>query len=661
MLFACNPIHDPVDSTETFGKDSVAIFIERSKDKLLDIEKRKEDIRTAYQLNKTLVNDSIKNRNLLKISFQAHKLDYKEFFKKVNNEALNLSNKLRDTFAIGDAHWNFGNYYVKIEVMDSAYLHYYMALKNFETIKHDYYAGKMMFNMAFVQGRVKDYTGSEISVYKAIANFKKLKKNRNLYLSYDHLRVIYIGLEEYDKALYYHNIANNYVELSDKKGLIKEKSLNNLGLIYQNQGSYKKAIATFEKALNSKKLKEVDINLYAKLIDNKAYNRLLLGDSTNLLPEFLLSLRIRDSLNNLSGVVISKLHLAEYYADYKDTLNSIKNLNEAFKFAKTVNNNRDVLTSLRMLSNIDKTNAKKHLINYLNLNDSLQKAERKIRNKFTRIRFETDEYIKETKYLSKQKKWILIISVFLISILSLLYYIKRQNAKNKELIFEKEQQNANEEIYSLLLKHQAKMEEGRLQERNRISEDLHDGILGKLFGTRMAFGFLNLKGATADMKKYNSYLDEMQQIEKEIRTISHELKSEILSSNLDFIDILNEFMQKQSKVAHFKYNIKNDTAINWRDIDEKIKINLYRIILEAMQNIAKYADASQVNIDFKLVDNVIYLCIEDNGIGFDIFKKNTGIGLKNMRSRTQKLKGKFTLRSIPDKGTKITISIPLNL
>jgi len=275
MLFACNPIYEPVDSTESGGTDSVAIFVERSKDKLLDIEKRKEELRTAYQFNKTLVNDSIKNRNLLKISYQAHKLEDKEFFIKVNNEALNLSNKLQDTFAIGDTHWNFGNYYVKIEVMDSAYLHYYMALKSFETIKHDYYAGKMLYNMAFVLGRVNDYTGSEISLYKAIAKFKKLKKNRNLYLCYDHLRVIYNGLEEYDKAFYYHNIANNYLELSDKKGLIKEKSLNNLGLIYQNQGSYEKAIATFEKALFNKKLKEEDINLYAKLIDNKAYNQLL--------------------------------------------------------------------------------------------------------------------------------------------------------------------------------------------------------------------------------------------------------------------------------------------------------------------------------------------------------------------------------------------------
>ena len=659
IVFACNSKLENNSPHDKNAIDSVEIYISRSQDKSLDKELRKEELVSAYRFNSKLSNDSIRNRNLLKIAFQAFLLEEITYFKKINTEALRLSIKLKDTFGIGDTHWNFANVYTDEEKMDSAYIYYYKAFKSFKTINNKLYTGKMLYNMAYVQGLVKDYTGAETSLFKAISIFKEIETNRSLYMSYNFLLELYIDLKEYDKAFFYHDLANKHVDLMETKGLNKEKVLNNLGLIYQSMGNHKEAVRSFEKALQKPNIKTEDINLYAKLVDNRAYNQLLFGDSTNLKQDFLFGLRIRDSMKDQSGVVLSKLHLGEYYAMYNDTVTSLENLKEAYKLAIIINNNRDVLRTLNQLSKIDIKNSKIHLLNYLSLTDSLQKDERRIRNKFTRIRFQTDEYIQETKYLTEQKKWILIISIFLFSTLSFLYYIKRQNAKNKELKFEREQQKANEEIYSLLLKHQAKMEEGRLQERNRISEDLHDGILGKLFGTRLSFGFLKLNGNETDLKKFDDILSEMQQIEKEIRVISHELKSEILTSEFDFIDILNDLIQKQSRVGGFTYKLNNDKTIRWREISEKVKINLYRIILEGIQNITKYAKASQVKISFMLLNETVQLIIEDNGIGFNSLRKSKGIGLKNIQSRTQKLNGKFNLESKTNEGTKITISIPL--
>jgi len=659
IVFACNSKLENNSPHDKNAIDSVEIYISRSQDKSLDKELRKEELVSAYRFNSKLSNDSIRNRNLLKIAFQAFLLEEITYFKKINTEALQLSIKLKDTFGIGDTHWNFANVYTNEEKMDSAYIYYYKAFKSFKTINNKLYTGKMLYNMAYVQGLVKDYTGAETSLFKAISIFKEIETNRSLYMSYNFLLELYIDLKEYDKAFFYHDLANKHVDLMETKGLNKEKVMNNLGLIYQSMGNHKEAVRSFEKALQKPNIKTKDINLYAKLVDNRAYNQLLFGDSTNLKQDFLFGLRIRDSMKDQSGVVLSKLHLGEYYAMYNDTVTSLENLKEAYKLAIIINNNRDVLRTLNQLSKIDIKNSKIHLLNYLSLTDSLQKDERRIRNKFTRIRFQTDEYIQETKYLTEQKKWILIISIFLFSTLSFLYYIKRQNAKNKELKFEREQQIANEEIYSLLLKHQAKMEEGRLQERNRISEDLHDGILGKLFGTRLSFGFLKLNGNETDLKKFDDNLSEMQQIEKEIRVISHELKSEILTSEFDFIDILNDLIQKQSRVGGFTYKLNNDKTIRWREISEKVKINLYRIILEGIQNITKYAKASQVKISFMLLNETVQLIIEDNGIGFNSLRKSKGIGLKNIQSRTQKLNGKFNLESKTNEGTKITISIPL--
>ena len=659
LSISCNPKRNKNNLSNVHSVDSIMNWIKLSRDKSIDINYRKELLLRAYNNNKKNKIDSVKNKNLSAIAYEAYKLKDSSLFKRANKDAFISFNRIRDTFGIADAHWNYGLFYTKSEVMDSAFYHYQKAFEHYKKLDQEIYAAKMLYNIAFVQGRIKDHTSSEISTFKAISIFKKFKKNRNLYQCYNHLGLIYNELEEYETAIFYHNKALGYLDLVENKGVYKEMVLNNLGLVYQKQGNYKKAISMFAKALSNEKIKLVKPNLYSKLIDNKAYNKFLNGDTTDLPQEFYKALAIRDSLDNVSGIVMSKLHLAEFYVKYQDTLKAIGFAKEANKLARSVNNNRDKLSALQLLSKIDIANSNTYLKEYIVLDDSLKITDRKVRNKFTRLRFETDEYIEEAQILSKKIKWIIIVSFLIISIVSLAYYAKQQQSKTKELVFEKEQQNSNEEIYTMMLRHQAKVEEGRIQERNRISEDLHDGILGKLFGIRLGFGFLNLKGDDDTIEKYNSYIKEIQQIEKEIRNISHELKSEYLSSKQDFRGIINALIKSQNKLGNLTYNVNYDDKIYWDEIDEKIKINCYRIIQEAFQNINKYAKATSVNIDFILVDNTFKLTIEDNGVGFFIKKKNKGIGLKNMRSRAQKMKGSFAINSIIDKGTKISITIPL--
>uniref|UniRef100_UPI00356A118D sensor histidine kinase n=1 Tax=Lutibacter sp. TaxID=1925666 RepID=UPI00356A118D len=321
--------------------------------------------------------------------------------------------------------------------------------------------------------------------------------------------------------------------------------------------------------------------------------------------------------------------------------------------------NRDKLESLLLLSKVDIKNSSRYLANYVHLNDSLQIEERKIRNKFTRIRFETDEYIDKTEELSQQKVLISIGAFITLLLLSFAYFIKVQRSKNKELIFEREQQKSNEEIFSLMLKQQSKLEEGRLNERHRIAEDLHDGVLGKIFGTRLGLGFLNINGDESTIEKHQFYIDELQNIEKEIRTISHELKSDVLSSKVDFFKIIENLIEQKSKLGGFEYKMIADEEIHWDKMNDEIKINFYRIIQEALQNIIKYANATKVNVKFELDNNILKLVIKDNGIGFKTLEKRKGIGLKNMQSRTDKLNGIFEVSSEISRGTTIFVSCPI--
>ncbi|MFD0761653.1 ATP-binding protein [Lutibacter aestuarii] len=640
-------------------EDSVSYYIKQSQKKELKFIQKKELLEKAYQFAKKQPSDSLQNIYLAKIAIETEYLNINDLFLAVNSESLAFAKKLNDGLKIGDAHWNYGNYYTDVETVDSAYYHYHKAFESFEQVKHNYYAAKMLYNMAFIQGRLKDYTGSEITIFEAISRFEKVERYDRLYECYNYLGLIYLELEEFDRSIFYLNKAIEYLKKNDKKGIFKEWTLSNLGLAYQKQKAYDKAIENFENALAHKNLKEIDANFYSRLIDNIAYTKFLKGDTANIVVQFNKALFIRDSLKNSSGIVISKRHLSELYAYKLDTTTAIKLANDAFGLADQVENNRDKLETLHLLSKVDKKNASKYLEEYVHLNDSLQIEERKIRNKFTRIRFETDEYIEETEKLSQQNIFIIIGSVFLIFLVSFAYIMRAQRARNKELIFEREQQKANEEIFTLMLKQQAKLKEGRLKERHRISADLHDGVLGRIFGTRLGLGFLNIKGDEPTIEKHKSYIDELQNIEKEIRAISHELKNEILSSKEDFSKIIDDLIEQKSKIGDFKYNFECDKKIDWDKVDDKVKINFYRIIQEALQNIIKYANADFVTITIEIKNKNINLVVKDNGNGFNTKDKRKGIGLKNMHSRATNLGGKFKITSNLNKGTSVFVNCPI--
>jgi signal transduction histidine kinase len=86
---------------------------------------------------------------------------------------------------------------------------------------------------------------------------------------------------------------------------------------------------------------------------------------------------------------------------------------------------------------------------------------------------------------------------------------------------------------------------------------------------------------------------------------------------------------------------------------------LYRIAQEQVNNIVKYAKASEATITLKTGPRNIMLSIADNGVGFDPSQKAKGIGLKNISSRVEFYSGKLNIRTAPGKGCTLEVSIPV--
>jgi signal transduction histidine kinase len=351
--------------------------------------------------------------------------------------------------------------------------------------------------------------------------------------------------------------------------------------------------------------------------------------------------------------------MSEFYQATNEKEKALFYAEKAYGIGKRSKLYEEELRALKQLSKIKEGEAgKAHLYEYIALNDSLIANERANRNKFARIQFETDQYIEEARRLSTQNILISIIAAIFILSLGLLYLIRLQRGKNQRLLFEREQQEANQEIYGLMLRQQAKLEEGRMQERHRIAEDLHDGILSQLLGTRMNMGFLDLKGDDSTMEDYHRFLDEIQKIEKEIRSLSHELKGDEILTKTNFESMMDQYLKTQSLVGGFGYEIVNKGVL-FDGIKDFTKVNIYRILQESVQNIIKHAKAYHVWIHFYLDAEQLNLIIEDNGVGFDVNGDKKGIGLKNIASRVQKLKGSFKIDSIPNKKTLIHIIVPV--
>jgi signal transduction histidine kinase len=104
-----------------------------------------------------------------------------------------------------------------------------------------------------------------------------------------------------------------------------------------------------------------------------------------------------------------------------------------------------------------------------------------------------------------------------------------------------------------------------------------------------------------------------------------------------------------------KADLKNFKEQN---INDKFKLNLFRILQEQLNNIMKHAKATDIAITLLQNEQSIIFSITDNGVGFDTLKKRSGIGIANMKSRVSAYNGRVDFVSKPGKGCALTVTFP---
>lgn len=587
-----------------------------------------------------------------------------ENYRFYNHKNLKLANKLQDTLAIANLNEHLGYYHYSVSRSDSAYYYYYNALKLYNYLKNPLKQVDILYSMANMQETEKDYAGSEKNAVQALKLLNGLPEtNDNLIMSRalnNLLALISERLERREEAIEYYNKTIEISKKIDNSRYYYLNSINNLAYTFEGQGELKRALNIYTEIAEEPKLLEIDPELYVIAIGNVARVKFMLDKNNARESKKMLfnALHITES----NGDDLNKMGIYGFLADIYDKTNQKDSAlyfsKKTYDLATQLNSNIEKLQSLKLLGQLESgLKGIEYLNEHIRLSDSLLKNERQARDKFTRIEFETDQIIAEKEQISKERLIFLLSSIGLLIGAILIYIIISQRAKNKQLRFNQLQQEANEEIYNLMLAQQNKIEEGRTVEKKRISKELHDGILGKLFGTRLSLDSLNMVNTPDAIKTREKYLNGLKNIEEEIRKISHDLSNDFVSDS-NFVDIISALIETQTQAYNLKYSFENDASINWDDFPNKTKIHIYRMLQETLQNIYKHANANEVKISFKLKNNVILMSIEDDGGGFNVNKARKGIGLKNIDSRVNEIGGIAKVFSEINKGTKFEISIP---
>ena len=595
-----------------------------------------------------------------------------------------LAKKLNDTISIADIYCEIGiAHHLNRKHLDSAY-YYYMAsarLYKNKAYLYDYTVSKL--NAAKVLSATHNYFDSN-KIYIGVAKELELLDNDdsnidNLISCYKGLGNNFAELGFYDKSEEYlkkalrinHKLLGSKIDLQPINSKLSGYDVNHVYInidlteTFKYQKKYKDAIVVYRELLKKygkQLLLQKDPSTYAAIKNNLAYN-LFKSNTYNrdtISAYFIEAYKMFYDLNDSYEIASSRNDFSEFLLSIhqKDSAKALAL--HSYHLSKSIKAFKETSRAMLTLSKIEEGEKGKAFLNeHIKLNDSLLQEERRNRNKFARIKFETDTYIANNKQLSRRNTLISIVAIVSIFILILLYIIRYQRSKNKTLRFEKAQQQANTEIYNLMLNEQHNVQEGRLRERYHIAEELHDGVLNTLAGTRLGLEYISTLD-DVDPSQYRFYINGLHKTEVDIRNLSHALKHSKLDQNKDFVAILKEHLVQCNKLHHFTTPLNLDDNIEWQNITDIIKVNLFRCIQEALQNVAKHAHAKTATLTLTLKENKqLHITINDDGKGFNSNNTTNGIGLDNIKSRVERLNGTFKIDSKLNQGTTLYLIIPV--
>ncbi|UCD43542.1 MAG: sensor histidine kinase [Chloroflexota bacterium] len=242
-----------------------------------------------------------------------------------------------------------------------------------------------------------------------------------------------------------------------------------------------------------------------------------------------------------------------------------------------------------------------------------------------------------------------IFAFFFVTMLAVLYLNAEESRKELQ------------EAHRTLQEYSEKAEElATIQERNRLARELHDSVTQALYSLTLYSEAASRELSAGDLDVVRKHLDELrytsQQALQEMRLLIFELQPPILDR-----DGLVVALQERLEAVESRTGIKTETDLTLeKRLSSKLEAGLYGIAREALNNILKHAQATQVRVSLSENDELVLLEIEDNGIG--LANKGAagggGMGIKGMQERANQINASLTLEAKAEGGTLLRVEVP---
>lgn len=428
---------------------------------------------------------------------------------------------------------------------------------------------------------------------------------------------VYGRLEAQDSAIYYFQEA---IPFAIKANDTKSQALiyTDLGHAYSKKKEYNLANNFFEKALGvyaeGKYENDYDESILLWTMAENELRRKNISEAVKLAEQ---SLELSKKIENLNRLRDSYGLLAEVY----EANNQFRLALQAHKSHKVYEDsllNIDTNTKIAELETQYEIEKKDQQILLLDQENSLQKA-------------------------ANDRNTILIFGLFLVVILLLLvfYLWRKQSRISQQKILSEQKTRLREAQIQAVISSEEK-------ERKRFASDLHDSM-GQLVSA-LSMNIQGLKNTSKDPLVRNEIVDNstvlLKDIQQEIRNIAFNLMPQVLTKE-GLISALEELCVRISKSNQVKASI-HTYEMNTR-LNEVFEISLYRILQEWISNVLKYADATELLIQFTAHEDEIVITVEDNGKGFDLktFENSNGNGWRNINTRLNLIKGSLDIDTQP--------------
>jgi signal transduction histidine kinase len=204
-----------------------------------------------------------------------------------------------------------------------------------------------------------------------------------------------------------------------------------------------------------------------------------------------------------------------------------------------------------------------------------------------------------------------------------------------------------------------KLFEAQEEERRRIARELHDGLNQQLAMLAVEIGMLARKVPAEARELHDSVVDLRKRAEglsDDLRMMTHQLHPAVLE-HLGLVCAVRSHCAEFSQLAGIRVRLTTEQISG---LPRDVSICLYRIVQEALQNIAKHSGATEASIRIRIVRGEIHLSIIDKGVGIDpdALRKTQGLGLISMRERVQLVNGQLEI-SASGSGTRIMVRVPI--